>query len=453
MLGTWIVFGAASVWVLGRSWRNTRLSKALKSAGGQFGLEVVKDAPLSGVRLEGEAEGFWVSVEARVAGGGVAVRIEIDGSGTIPADLELKERISSETPGLRSGDDDFDRAVLATGPELELWARLGPRARKIFTDHAHTLALRSGRLSFVDHGALEAQQLDLLLERLIALASDLSLNGRELPAALEERATGDPNERVRASALELLLDRFAAREETDRASLAALADPNTEVRLLGALHIGREALDVVEDALSHPEAGRIPGDLTARVFRASALLLDAPVLSRWIGSIVNNLGAQESPLALAAVTEVDRVPAEDALRILSRCVRSPAPSIADVAVERLARIGSPAEGLLLSLLDSSRPELVLRAARGLGSCGSPNALAPLLEIAEHGSGALQKEAAAAREQIRARFKDILAPGRLSLTTDEGVEGRLSIEEDPTGALSEPRPEPNPGPEGLPGSKR
>jgi hypothetical protein len=238
-----------------------------------LGLEYVEPASGGGGRLMiGTSAGLAVTVSEvpcqclEGCGGSIALAVEIDGRGRIPAQLALraesrldavKKIVAGEDVLL--GDGAFDERVVVRGPLDEALAALRHPARQALAP------LLTGREATLERGVLRAQLTGTIdQERLLELAAALLAAARALCVdsvleALEQSALADPSPEVRLRSLRVLLETWREHAAARRAAQAALTDADPRARLAAARLLGDGQSGVVLRQLVDDEA--VPTDV------------------------------------------------------------------------------------------------------------------------------------------------------------------------------------------------
>lgn len=209
--------------------------------------------------------------------------------------------------------------------------------------------------------------------------------------------------------------------------LAALADPEAEIRIEAARRLGPRGIEKLRDLAASPET---PGPLAAR---AVTLLGDELPEPTAILLLRTTNTARSMSLGKTLVEHLARRPSPAALAELRRLLAEAATELAAVVARSLALAGPSAEAILQPTLADPRPEVRLAAAASLAQVGSIDSVS-LLRLAAEGSSldrAFVRAAGQAVAAIQARTGG--SPGQLALSETSG--GAVSLAPAPTGSLS------------------
>lgn len=364
----------------------------------------------------------------------------LDLEGSVPEELHLSRRSWGFVyieESILTGDTDFDRAVFAGGPRVEVTARLDRRARTLLRDlilsppyyFTAQVELRGAQLIYTAPRVISSpKRLQRILGLLTSIADSLRLE-ESLPAALCANAC-DPLEpvRVRVKNLQALIDVYPGAEETNDAAEEALRARSWLLRFTGGRHLvdrpeGREALlDLVraEAAPSRLRSAALDAlaDLSGR-FLSDNLLLE---VSR----------AKDAALRITAARLLTERGTQLCLARLVEMARDSHAMVVQRVASLLATARTPdAEETLIALLDHENIDVVRTAAQALSTAGSIRAVESLLGSSQ-GYLVDPKLRVIARRSIRmiqARLHEA-NPGHLSLADPSGA-----ADEIPTGAVS------------------
>jgi HEAT repeat protein len=365
---------------------------AWREEASQLGLHFTMGGVFRTRRIEGKIQGYPVLVEIFAKDGTTCTRMTLDSRGRIPSGIELRAEGSWVTKvftgeDILTGDEAFDAAVNVSGPEPIAVAFLGQEAR---TSVSELLAaggsVRQGCIHLESKGAMSGEgDIRWAAELLLGLVSVLP-GGTMLEHVLAN-ATGDGNPGVRLRNLKLLAEKFRSEEETKRAALAALADPEPAIRLFAATFVkGGQGLAVLKELL---ENAAVPDDVRVDAVRAA--------------------GASRDPALLELLYAL--VPKRD-------------PALAAAVATALGQLGkAEAETSLLRLMSRESTEVKRAAAAALGLLGTVRAVEPLLQLA---AGPLGETARDAVRRIQARLGGDAQAGRLSVAAQDAAAGGLSI---------------------------
>jgi len=437
--------------------------------------EAARAAGLSGVEeshgtLAGWSGPLRVRLSTYGSGRVYGTRITVSGSG-LPAGLTVRPEgagtVLQSVRGVHEieiGHDTFDSAA---------WVQGDPTVARAVLDSANRSALRAlfeGRLQRprlspfwatgrLDDGVLRVDvpevtpptggatseggafsavgsdyvggldRLHEVLPVVLALARRLA-TPPDVARRLADNVETDPVTGVRLQCLTTLFREFPTHEATREALLAALEDPDAEVRLRAGIALGREGHDVVL-AIAGGEGA--PDETTARAVAALAGSLSADEAAALLRSA---LRTRRVATAKECVGALGHRGGRTAVEALARVLAVEADELAWAAARALAMTRDPAaEGPLLRALADGTRDLRLAAATALGHVGTVAAVAPLME-AESDGGDMRRAARQAVAQIQSRLAEAAgaAPGQLSLAGGEpgrlslvaGEEGRLSL---------------------------
>jgi HEAT repeat protein len=436
--------------------------------------EAARAASLSGVEesrgtLAGWSGPLRVRLSTYGSGRVHGTRITVSGSG-LPAGLTVRPEgagtVLQSVRGVREieiGHDTFDSAA---------WVQGDPAVARAVLDSANRSALRAlfeGRLERprlspfwatgrLDEGVLRVDvpevtpptggerseagavwavgrdyvggldRLHEVLPAVLALARRLA-TPPDVARRLADNARSDPVTGVRLQCLTTLSREFPNHEATREALLAALEDPDAELRLRAGIALGREGRGVVF-AIAGGEGA--PDETTARAVAALAGSLSAEEATELLRSA---LRTRRLATAKECVGVLGRRGGRTAVEALRRVLAVEADELAWAAARALAMTRDPgAEGPLLRALGGGPRDLRLAAAAALGHVGTVAAVAPLME-AEAEGGDMRRAARQAVAQIQSRLAEAAgaAPGQLSLAGGES--GRLSLATGEEGRLS------------------
>jgi len=350
----------------------------------------------------GRLRGVDVEVRLEAVRGGWATTIEVSG---VPRDFRLTT-LGAGTGvqrallggGLQTGDSTFDDTFWLRGDEHLMLAAFDHRTRgavRRLTREVRELKLGAGVLSVRLWWRLPGRdELRAILDTLLELARPLAAGGgpnAEVDARLFHNAFADPNSRVRANNLRVLLERSDGAARAD-AIAAALHHEQAELRFLGAQATGGVAWQTMAELARDQRNGP--------ALRLAALKHLPPAL----------------------------VPRDIRVEVALSCVGRPDPGLAALAARLLgdaAESGDPRiEATLLGLLERADVEVRLAAAEALGMMGTVGSVAPLLAL-EAAGGALATGARRAVRAIQSRAVGAEA-GALSMSTPIEDAGALSF---------------------------
>jgi HEAT repeat protein len=251
---------------------------------------------------------------------------------------------------------------------------------------------------------------------------------------LARNACHDPEPAVRQRNLELLVERFAERDETTIALRELLHDPAPEIRLRAATGLGEDGIPMLEALAADADSG---DSIAAEALRRLGASMPT---GRVLEVLLQALRAERQAVTLAAI-EVLGERAEEAAAARLRSVLTTAdPELARAAARALGQCADPlAEEPLLAALEHPDATLRLAAAESLGAVGSVMAVGPLhtASAAHPLDLRLRRVVAASIAAIQARASGA-APGQLSLTDADA--GELALTADDGGQVSLVDPE-------------
>jgi len=364
----------------------------------------------------GRLRGVDVEVRLEPARGGWATTIEVSGVPrdfrltTLGAGTEVQRALVGR--GLETGDSTFDDTFWLRGDERLMLAAFDHRTRgavRRLTREVRELRLGAGSLCVRLWWRLPGKEelrgiLDTLLELARPLASGAGQSA-EVDARLFHNAFSDPNSRVRAKNLRVLLERADGAVRAD-AIAAALHHEQAELRFLGAQATGGVAWQTMAELARDQRNGP--------ALRLAALKHLPPAL----------------------------VPRAIRVEVALSCVGRPDPALAALAARLLGAAAESGdariEAILVGILERADAEVKLGAAEALGLMGTVRSVASLLELEAVG-GALATGARRAVRAIQSRAEGAEA-GALSLSVAGGDSGALSYPAAEEGALAliEPR---------------
>ena len=270
-------FLMAFVLVLNR-YLGGRHDKAMKATAEEYGLTFREGATFGrSCTVDGSVDGVNVIIDTYSTGSGKSrttwTRFRLrDPKAIMGAQIAGEGVFSFVGKALKCsvveiGDPRFDDKVLLRGPsEAELRAVFDQPTREAVrkaVNHSWTLGTgewtcrRSGRLR-------EASKISYTLKLGLEAAQAARSPGRDLAAGLERVYTTDPDQRVRAKALQ---ERLRLSPPPGEAALRELATDDGFVGLIAAQALGREGLPHLHDALEK-------GDPAAVRLRAAELLIE-----------------------------------------------------------------------------------------------------------------------------------------------------------------------------------
>lgn len=387
--------------------------RAYRQVAKTLGLEAVAlEVGLFGTpRLAGVVRGFTLVVAEETVGLRRVTRISAWHQGAIPPGLEVRaETVRSRLDAalgerdVRTGDDEFDDAVLIRGDEQVIVS--------IFTAAARAEAQRLVRAGVrVHRGRVErevvgrAVPVDRLLpaaQEVLALA--LLVVAPSHPAGrLVANAHKDPRPAVRRRNLELLAKRHAGAPETATAMRRALEDPDESLRLWTASRLGEDGVATLVELAT----GERVGEATARA-AIETLGPRLPVADGWRALRAAESGGR-ARAAVAAAHALARAGAAGAMdHLVAALTGDSAARLAAVAA--LAEVGTVAAVPALHAAVAAHPlDLGLRG----------NAAGAIAAIQERAAGAAPGQLAIADDEA----------GALALA-DGGDDGALALADPP-----------------------
>lgn len=354
------------------------------------------------------------------------------GDGRIPKSIELRGEDSwavlarlGAGPDRETGDRGFDELVDLRGLDAYVCAALSEQAReqlKTFAPYGGSVS--NGRVTWavMDTEDHDRRWLIEHIERVAALAAELSVTPDVLAQRLAHNAQHDSNPRVRRQNLRFLLapEALAPVELTTAITRALLTDPDPEVRFDAARQLGSEGHATLQglatDARAEP------------ALRSQALMAlhegNAVNLDLWLASLLN-----PSPLELtraALVIVASRRLSAHVDRVID-LTGAGAPALRAAAALTLSQLeSSRIETTLWQLLVDVEEDVQTAAAEALGEVGSVAAVEPLLLLSKGlGRARLRQAARGAIARIQSRLADVEA-GRLSLVADDNLAGAVAL---------------------------
>ncbi len=443
--------------------RACELAAVWREAAGQAGLSGVE---VSAEGLTGSTGSFMVRLSNYGAAESRGTRLEVTSPRLAPG-LTLRpespaavfDRDLRDLRGLRDlkeieiGDEDFDKQVSVQGPPALALALLDADMRRTIRTmlggrlevRGHRPLWASGRLEdgalrvyvperSVARGSLIEQAVDAYLDgeyklpQILRAALDLAARlvvPEDLARRIADNQAGEPEPHMRQQALLTLLREFPEDAATREAVLAALQDPDAEVRVRAGIALGAEGRDVLLGAAGGEGAEDVTSAKAVAALDASLTIGQAAELLK------NALRTRRLATARACLGILGRHGGA-ATQTLAKVLLVEKGELGEAAAEALAATGdTSAEIPLLRALAEGPPALRRAAATALGRVGTRNAVAPLRE-AESRDAALRVAARQAVAQIHSRLAGA-AQGQLSLAGGEA--GRLSIADDEAGRLS------------------
>lgn len=307
------------------------------------------------------------------------------------------------------GDPVFEQAYTLSGPEHVVRARLGRAQRATLLNLPGRLTVLGDSLTYITGGlfvgahAIEAA-VDQAYEALLQVRAP-----QDPVAALVQVARHDPEARLRAGALKVLLKHYKADLGVAEACALAVEDSDPQVRLLAAKGCPHDAQRILRELITapHPEA------LRCEALRALGECLPAteagPILCE-------ALFEPSVPIACEAATQMARLqPPDGPDQLLERLNRA-GPRLTIAIVHALGEIAAASsEPALIKACASTASQVREAAAGALGAFASPGALAQMQSILQsETTPAVRKRLTWAIGQIRARHQP--EAGRLSVAT-------------------------------------
>jgi len=258
----------------------------------------------------------------------------------------------------------------------------------------------------------------------VALATRL-LVPEDLAQRIASNLAEEPEAGVRRKALLTLLQEFPEHEATRDALVAALGDPDAELRVRAGTALGAEGREV----LLGVAGGEGADDGTSA--RAVTALGDSLTLAQTAELLKSALRTRRVETAKRCLGLLG-AHGPEATRVLARVLLVETGELGVAAAQALAATGdAAAEAPLVRALAKGLPGLRRAAALALGRVGTREAVAPLHEL-EARDAAVRGAARQAIAEIHSRLAGA-AQGQLSLA--EGEAGRLSLAEGEAGRLS------------------
>ncbi|MGC4114838.1 MAG: hypothetical protein QM765_09555 [Myxococcales bacterium] len=416
-----------------RRWR-----RLADQTGMTFGVDT-KGAP----HLVGEDQGFGVIVdEVYRSKQGSFLRVRLAGNGRISATLDLRREAPLagivkrfEGEDVQLDDAAFDKLVHVEGPEDQVLAALGVRARTLlrtWVDAGGTVERGNLFFNSLDRPG-EPQRIRELTQYAVALAQSLEVSS--VPVALLENASKDPNSRVRRRNLEVLVTRYPGSAEAREALHAALDDSVAETRIWAAQAlVGEEAArvalsEVVEDLV---QTDGVRAQALDRLVEGHPYEAVAVTVAR---ALASDPLTPAPLLRCAAIRAVAMARDASQLERLAAQCAAPMRLPAEVGEALANALGvfeeSEAEKALLGLLAHESAKVKVAAAAALAKVGTVRAVEWLLPLTQGVlAGAVGDAAREAVRAIQARLGDADA-GRLSVV-DARVGGGLSVPPLPNG---------------------
>ncbi len=341
--------------------------------------------------------------------------------------------------GLSVGDEGFDQLVQVAGDQLRLHALLDIQTRRRLLDTVFRFGARVRNQEIVytePNWVRDPERLGQLLQMLLSMAKQLSMDDEEIPQRLLENAQNEPLERVRNRDARLLVDFFPSSPQAHEITQWCLTHESPELRVFGALTMSdEEARAWLLDAMRSPL-----GDEEVRAWAVFTLIT-------WLRGddteeVVHQALRLESTVRQATIRAIARTKDQELYRILLDRASQWGEDVQ--AVGELCRALETApfevEAALLSLLDRVPPAARTLVVRTLGTRGTIRCVERLLEIEQSGFGRTPLKGAARKaiEAVQARAQSGQSGG-LSLV--EAKKGALSVQEQvPLGAISLNEPE-------------
>jgi len=400
-LWLWIGGGlGVAIWMIGEFY-NRRVAGYVRQAAQLLSLETTRSGSMDG--MLGDARVTVRTVNRSGHEGfvftGTWSRIEVEVPGAIPRRIRLRWRPPGRRPSpgtVATGDALFDSTVELHGDEAELLAVFGAGTRRSVLDLfvGAPFELHDGRLSVLRGGLAERPPLmEIAVRRFVELAAALNIPVDSLPSRLRDTALADPEPGARRRARNVLLQRFMTTPEARDVAEAALEDEDPMVRLHGAMALGEERLEQVEN---FAQAEALPLEVRLRALEHL----------------------------------VDFAPAEKVMPLASGLFHSADPDVLLALAQVSWRIDHPAVPPLLGrLLVDSANHWELRSAtiQALAECGTVEQVEPLLSIADAklGDAELKKAARTAIARIQSRIEGATA-GQLSVAAEGWQAGTLAM---------------------------
>jgi HEAT repeat protein len=344
------------------------------------------------------------------------------------------------------GDYDFDEEVYIQGSGPLMQAIMDSKTRlRVRSMLGNDISVENGELRAVvpnQYGGMGmGSPLKTVLPLLLEFAEHL-VRPVDVEGCLVANARHDPVPAVRQANLLTLAREFPDHPVTRPALLAALADPDDEVRLRVATLLVPEGTPVLmEMAGSETSADSCAG-------RAVAALGNQLPMERTLAILAHALRARRLATAAACLAALGRSRPKDALGTLAKVLARESGPLAEKAARALGEYAEPeAESALIAALEHQAAPVRLAAAEVLGASGSVAAVEWLRRVEADRSqdGTFRRAVRQSIAAIQSRA-GTASPGQLTLA--EGESGRLSLEDDAAGHVSlAPASEGHPRPAG------
>lgn len=389
--------------------------------------------------LSGTIDGYKVSIEK--AKHHIAVRVRGK-----PGHRNVLNSISLDRQGFLSGilgGEDieigcptFDANTYISSNRgnsaAEVSALLDDQTRRIVSKYVVNNGAKVTHGEIIYTGTNSIRRVPVVLNGLLRLARQLSVEYSEIPTRLAANALEDPVSSVRLRNLTLLQEHYSRRNESITTSKALLKDPNNSIRLAAAMFVEDEGLPVVKE-VAQSKAATIDIRLKAiKHLARNSRREDLVDISQGL------LKERDPQLQRLGIRPLGRMKHTESLDLIIPLLKTRNLATLLEAIKAVENIGdSSAESALANLLKHPNNRVKTAAIEALATVGTVTAVEPLHELTSRLG--FKRSARVAIDSIQSRLGDVesgrlsLAPaidpaGALSLIADPEMEGGLSLDD-------------------------
>lgn len=354
----------------------------------KLGLQYSEGGPVQEGEMTGEANGVPLVIEVDIRGGIRFTRVSAGRGSRIPEDVVMGVRgsVSAHVGPLPKdlivtiGDPTFDRDIVVLGKRSVVLALLAdkPRGEIRYCLKTHSALVRRGEVVVELPGVCtNVEKLQAAMHNLSRVAAALQLEDSNVAERLKSQVSQDGIANVRKKNLEQLVQEFSGTAEATAALNAAAEDPDADLRLLAAKHLGQDGVGHIQSVLESNQSS------SAQRIEALELLVSSVPDSEAGPILLNALTIRDDQVRAFAVRELGAMRYEHALREFKQLLPAASPTVATAIMRAAGQLGGPeAEALLLSVLGVKPPAVQRMAALMLAEIASEGAIVALNDLAE-----------------------------------------------------------------------